>query len=79
MCENCETCIKLKRNPERQFVRLPTEKVFNIVVPLDVRELEGEKCLVMGDLATRYRHGDIESFCRPVVGGSIDTKENNDR
>ena len=51
-CENCETCIKLRKNPERPVGGLPMGSVFNNVVALDVGELERENFIVMVDLAT---------------------------
>ena len=52
MCDNFKTCIKLKRNLERPMVGLPMGRVFNEVIALDIDELEGNKFLVMVDLAT---------------------------
>ena len=57
ICDECETCIKLRRNPEKLVVGFPMGKIFNEAKGVDVGELEGEKFLVMIDLATHYWQG----------------------
>ena len=54
MCDKCETCIKLRRNPKKQVVGFPIGRVFNEEIGVNVGELEGEKFLVMINLATHY-------------------------
>ena len=49
--------MKLKRNPKRSIVGLSMGRVFNEVVVMNMGELEGEKFLVMTDLATHYCQG----------------------
>ena len=48
-----ETCIKLRKTPEKPVVGIQLGKVFNEVVTMDVGE-PGEKFLVMIDLAPHY-------------------------
>ena len=50
VCDECETCIKFRRNPDKPVVGFALGKVFNKVVRVDVEELEGEKFLVMINL-----------------------------
>ena len=47
----------MRMTPERPWVGMKLGKVFNEVVAMDVGELEGEKFLVMIDLATHYCQG----------------------
>ena len=77
-------CIKLRRTPKRPVVEMQLRKVFNKVVAMDVGELEGEKILVMIDLATHYCQGgwiknkipkEIITVCRKVGGNFWGTKK----
>ena len=47
VCERCETCIKLRRNPKKPVVGLPMGRILNEAVRVHVGELEGKKFLVM--------------------------------
>ena len=52
--EGCETCLKYKKTPARPVVGLPMAKLFNEVVSMDLGEVDGEKFLIMVDMATKY-------------------------
>ena len=39
-CDECETCRKMRRNPEKPVVGFLLGKIFNKVIGVDVRELE---------------------------------------
>ena len=48
----CEMCIKLRRKPKRPMVGMQLERVFIELVAMNVGELDGEKFLVMIEMAT---------------------------
>jgi hypothetical protein len=54
MTEECDLCIRYKRNPSRPVVGMPWAKFFNEVVSLDLGEIEGKRFMMMVDLATKY-------------------------
>ena len=53
-CENCTICKKYKRNSPKPVVGLPLSREFNGTIAVDIGELEGEKFIVIVDLATKY-------------------------
>ena len=54
ICDECESWIKLRRNP---MVGFSIGRVFNEEIGVDVGELEEEKFMVLTDLATHYCQG----------------------
>ena len=55
--DECETCMKLWKNPEKPVVQFAIGRIFNEVIGVDVGELEGEKFLMTIDLPTHYCQG----------------------
>lgn len=54
MTEKCGVCLRYKKTPARPVVGLPWAKNFNDVVAVDLGELEGNRFMMMVDLATKY-------------------------
>ena len=49
ICEECDICLKSKINPTRPVVGLPLAENFSDLLSVDIRELYGNKFLVMVD------------------------------
>ena len=54
VCDHCENCLKLKRNPERLVVGQFMGRTSSEVVPLDFGELKEDIFLSMVGLFTHY-------------------------
>src|SRR5215469_9827209 len=57
VCRTCDICLRYKRTPARPVVGFPLSNNFNETVSMDLGELEGNKFMVMTDLATSYTQG----------------------